>query len=164
MWKDSNFHKTVLKTVASCRLGYTRRLNAEFGMMSAEWMVVLIPHFAFRVPHSNWWTERDSNPYRKFAGLPCCQLHHQPERKIGTDGEIRTHIILFLRQAPLPIGLRRRKNGLGGRIQTCENLLPGQARIVICGTPRKKMASEKGFEPLFPDSKSGVLAGWTTPK
>src|SRR6476469_9704336 len=26
-----------------------------------------------------WWTGRDSNPHKKFAGLLCCQLHHQPE-------------------------------------------------------------------------------------
>jgi hypothetical protein len=27
-----------------------------------------------------WWTGRDSNPHKKFAGLLCCRLHHQPER------------------------------------------------------------------------------------
>ena len=26
-----------------------------------------------------WWTGRDSNPHKKFAGLLCCRLHHQPE-------------------------------------------------------------------------------------
>ena len=25
-----------------------------------------------------WWTGRDSNPHKKFAGLLCCRLHHQP--------------------------------------------------------------------------------------
>ena len=29
-----------------------------------------------------WWIGRDSNPHKKFAGLLCCQLHHQPEREI----------------------------------------------------------------------------------
>ena len=26
-----------------------------------------------------WWTGRDSNPHKKFAGLLCCRLHHQPK-------------------------------------------------------------------------------------
>src|SRR5438876_4905728 len=26
----------------------------------------------------NWWTGRDSNPHKKFAGLLCSRLHHQP--------------------------------------------------------------------------------------
>src|SRR5258706_2438877 len=26
-----------------------------------------------------WWTGRDSNPHKKFAGLLCSRLHHQPE-------------------------------------------------------------------------------------
>src|SRR5215470_6149618 len=25
-----------------------------------------------------WWTGRDSNPHKKFAGLLCSRLHHQP--------------------------------------------------------------------------------------
>src|SRR5713226_2620869 len=29
-----------------------------------------------------WWTGRDSNPHKKFAGLLCCRLHHQPEEFI----------------------------------------------------------------------------------
>ena len=33
--------------------------------------------------------------------------------KFGTDGEIRTHITLFLRQVPLAVGLRRREMGIG---------------------------------------------------
>jgi hypothetical protein len=28
----------------------------------------------------NWWTGRESNPHKKFAGLLCCRLHHQPPR------------------------------------------------------------------------------------
>ena len=27
-----------------------------------------------------WWTGRDSNPHKKFAGLLCSRLHHQPVR------------------------------------------------------------------------------------
>jgi hypothetical protein len=54
----------------------------------------------------------------------------------NTDGEIRTRNNLFLKQVPLPIRLRRRKN-LSGRIRTCEHLLPKQARVAICGTLRK---------------------------
>ena len=49
------------------------------------------------------------------------------------------------------------KFGLGGRIQTCENLFPKQVRIFICGTPRKKLALGKGLEPLFHDPESCVL-------
>lgn len=30
-------------------------------------------------PQRIWWTGRDSNPHKKFAGLLCCQLHHQPK-------------------------------------------------------------------------------------
>jgi hypothetical protein len=128
-----------------------------------------------RNPKSNWWTERDSNPYEKCAGLLCCQITSSARKywcrrrdstparvsfsqsrirsarlflfpplrrvKINTDGESRTHITTILNRVPLPIGLRRRKKieikfGLGGRIQACENLLPRQVRIVICGTPR----------------------------
>lgn len=56
---------------------------------------------------------------------------------------------------PLAVGLRRRKIGwkigLGGWIQTSENLLPRQVRIVICGTPRnwKKLASGKDSNLCF---------------
>lgn len=49
------------------------------------------------------------------------------------------------------------KENLGGRIQTCEHLLPRQARLVICGTPSYKRTSGRGVEPLFTDSKSAVL-------
>ncbi len=49
-----------------------------------------------------------------------------------------------------PFGLRRReKIGLGGRIQTCENLLPKQVRIVICGTPRKNWLRVKDSNLYF---------------
>src|SRR5258706_15528192 len=29
--------------------------------------------------HENWWTGRDSNPRRKFAGLLCCRYITSPE-------------------------------------------------------------------------------------
>ena len=78
--------------------------------------------------------------------------------RIGARGRIRTFINLFLRQAPLPVGLRVRlcfwicvwecgfeipdpqsqipdRTGPGSRIRTCEHLLPRQAHVAICGTP-----------------------------
>ena len=67
-------------------------------------------------PKSNWWIGRDSNPYRKFAGLLCCQLHHQP-KKYSADGEIRTRINWFLRPAPLPFRPRRHKKDRNMKFQ-----------------------------------------------
>jgi hypothetical protein len=38
-----------------------------------------------------WWTGRDSNPHKKFAGLLCSRLHHQP--KISFEFRVETSFI-----------------------------------------------------------------------
>lgn len=88
-------------------------------------------------------------------------------KKIDTDGEIRTHTNLFLRQAHLPIVLRRLKrfeasnlesNWSGRQDSNLRTLAPKASPYRRLRNAQKKtLASGKGFEPLFPDSKSGVL-------
>ena len=81
-------------------------------------------------------------------------LHHQPD---GTDGEIRTLIDLFLRQAPLRLGYVG-KNWLERRDSNPRTLAPKASPYSrLRNALTKKLAPEKGFEPLFPDPKSGVL-------
>jgi hypothetical protein len=50
--RELNSHQLVYKTSALVQLSYAARI---------------------------WWTGRELNPHEKFAGLLCCQLHHQPE-------------------------------------------------------------------------------------
>jgi hypothetical protein len=44
-----------------------------------------------------WWTGRDSNPHKKFAGLLCSRLHHQPE-EFGGCGWSRTTNLALMRR------------------------------------------------------------------
>jgi hypothetical protein len=45
----------------------------------------------------NWWTGRDSNPYKKFARLLCCRLHHQPKKSGGCGWSRTTNLALMRR-------------------------------------------------------------------
>ena len=70
--RDLNSQQIGFKPTASCQIGL--RAPIECGMQNAECGIeILNPHSAFRIPHSDWWTERDSNPYKKFARLLCCR-------------------------------------------------------------------------------------------
>src|SRR5436190_22916886 len=63
------------------QLGYATKLNlaaaARFELahprLQDECSVIQLSYAAI------WWTGRDSNPHKKFAGLLCSRLHHQPE-------------------------------------------------------------------------------------
>ena len=44
-----------------------------------------------------WWTGRDSNPHKKFAGLLCSRLHHQPENFGGCGWSRTTNLALMRR-------------------------------------------------------------------
>ena len=45
-----------------------------------------------------------------------CQLRHDSTERFGADGESRTLNLLFLKQAPLPIGLRRHGKDLAAEV------------------------------------------------
>ena len=61
-------------------------LAARFELAHKRFLKPLPLPVGLREQNENWWTERDSNPYEKFAGLLCCQLHYQPEKNGVEDG------------------------------------------------------------------------------
>ena len=62
--------------------------------------VIQLSYIAIR----NWWTGRESNPHKKFAGLLCSRLHHQP-KKLGGCGWIRTTNLALMRRLLFPFEL-----------------------------------------------------------
>ena len=146
-----NLHVNSFWNYRLSRLGYASRLKIG-GLKGIQTLTRSLQDFyALRLhhqPEKSWCRRRDFHPHESRshkAGLNLVRLIISPlrPRNFNTDGEIWTHITTLLRRVPLAVGLRRRKRnklkkfGLGGWIQTCENLLPRQVRIVICGTPRK---------------------------
>src|SRR5947208_11495004 len=81
LWrKDSNLRMaaltvrclTNLATPQEMDLAAATRLELAHPRLQDECSVIQLSYAAI------WWTGRDSNPHKKFAGLLCCQLHHQP--------------------------------------------------------------------------------------
>ena len=112
--------------------------------------------------------------------------HSQLATRFGTHGEIRTLNYLFLKQEPLPIWPRVRKDfcrcrdsnpepcledrrsvplsyigvniGPGSRIRTCEHLFPKQAHLASVERPVDgDFGFGEGVEPIFLGSEPGVL-------
>jgi hypothetical protein len=82
LWrKDSNLRMagltirclTNLATPQELSLAAATRLELAHPRLQDECSDIQLSYAAI------WWTGRDSNPHKKFAGLLCCQLHHQPE-------------------------------------------------------------------------------------
>ena len=57
-----------------------------------------------------WWTGRDSNPHKKFAGLLCCRLHHQPENISDCQFLIADYV-----SGREPINFERAQSEIGNR-------------------------------------------------
>ena len=97
------------------------------------------------------------NSYEKFAGLLCCQLHHQPEIfRENTGGESRTRKNLFLRQAPLPFGYAGVKE-LSGQSDLNPRLTDLQsAALNQLGYARKVWSARRDSNPQQFDWKSRV--------
>ena len=55
-----------------CCLAAATRVELAHPRLQDECSVIQLSYAAI------WWTGRDSNPHKKFAGLLCCRLHHQP--------------------------------------------------------------------------------------
>ncbi len=72
------YETPVLSIRPSCSvpavLAAATRLELVSSRLQDERSVIQLSYAAI------WWTGRDSNPRKKFAGLLCCQLHHQPKR------------------------------------------------------------------------------------
>src|SRR6266567_1612952 len=64
---------TNLATPQKLNLAAAARLELAHPRLQDECSVSQLSYAAI------WWTGRDSNPHKKFAGLLCCRLHHQPE-------------------------------------------------------------------------------------
>src|SRR5437660_3427827 len=82
LWrKDSNLRMaaltvrclTNLATPQKLNLAAAARLELAHPRLQDECSVIQLSYAAI------WWTGRESNPHKKFAGLLCCQLHHQPK-------------------------------------------------------------------------------------
>jgi hypothetical protein len=65
---------TNLATPQKLNLAAATRVELVSSRLQDERSVIQLSYAAI------WWTGRDSNPHKKFAGLLCCRLHHQPER------------------------------------------------------------------------------------
>src|SRR5436309_5103801 len=81
LWrKDSNLRMaaltvrclTNLATPQKVNLAAATRVELVSSRLQDERSVIQLSYAAI------WWTGRDSNPHKKFAGLLCCRLHHQP--------------------------------------------------------------------------------------
>src|SRR5881296_3531657 len=91
LWrKDSNLRMaaltvrclTNLATPQKVNLAAATRLELVLSRLQDERSVIQLSYAAI------WWTGRDSNPHKKFAGLLCCRLHHQPETFLVAVGGV----------------------------------------------------------------------------
>ena len=80
LWrKDSNLRmagltiRCLTNLATPQRMAAATRLELVSTRLQDECSVIQLSYAAI------WWTGRDSNPHKKFAGLLCCRLHHQPE-------------------------------------------------------------------------------------
>ena len=113
--RDLNSQPVEFKSTASCQIGlrapkslilavgcspttfgfWNQRLLPNWATRAYEVGILLNPQSQIPNPKSSWWTERDSNPYEKFAELLCC-LVTSSARKIGVEGGIFTRTSLVL--------------------------------------------------------------------
>ncbi len=124
--KDSNFQLAGFEPAASTRWatrarpsagGGTRTRNLRF-LRTARLPVCATP--ARRgMPGAGLEPARGLSP-TDASGLRVHHLRHPGVRRTDTDGGTRTLNLLFLRQAPLAIGLRRRARSEPGRSRTCD--------------------------------------------
>jgi hypothetical protein len=63
---------TNLATPQKLNLAAATRLELVSSRLQDERSLIQLSYAAI------WWTGRDSNPHKKFAGLLCSRLHHQP--------------------------------------------------------------------------------------
>ena len=100
LWrKDSNLRMaaltvrclTNLATPQEMNLAAATRLELVSSRLQDERSLIQLSYAAI------WWTGRDSNPHKKFAGLLCCRLHHQPE-EFGGCGWNRTINLALMRR------------------------------------------------------------------
>src|SRR6266436_5798942 len=82
---------TNLATPQKFDLAAAARLELAHPRLQDECSVIQLSYAAI------WWTGRDSNPHKKFAGLLCCRLHHQPE-DVGGCGWSRTTNLALMRR------------------------------------------------------------------
>src|SRR2546423_2563104 len=89
LWrKDSNLRMaaltvrclTNLATPQEMNLAAATRFELAHPRLQGECSVIQLSYAAI------WWTGRESNPHKKFAGLLCCRLHHQPETDLVAVG------------------------------------------------------------------------------
>ena len=84
-----------------------------------------------------WCCRKDSNLHR-HGSRPCASADCATTAWMWTDadGEIRTLNLLFLRQAPLPFGLRRRERELAAEVGFEPTSLGSEPSCLPLATPQ----------------------------
>ena len=152
-----NFHLADFKSTASAKLGYTRKGILGFRLPILDCLKGN-PKSKIQNPKSNLVDREGFKPSQKVCRTFMLSIT-SPTRKFGTDGEIRTHTNSFLRRVPLPFGYVGVLKNWSGRQDS--NLRTHVSKTCpfchLWNAQKIKLASGKGFEPLFLDSKSSVL-------
>ena len=71
---------TNLATPQKLNLAAATRLELAHPRLQDECSVIQLSYAAF------WWTGRDSNPHKKFAGLLCCRYITSPKNLVAVGG------------------------------------------------------------------------------
>ena len=124
---DLNSQPLVFETNASAELGYASE-NGVKGIWTLTRSLQDFYAVSYIISPKNWCRRRDLHPHESSSHkvLALARLLIPPLRRIeksNTDGEIRTHITLFLKQVPLSVGLRRRKKIWNLRFQIPNRIL-----------------------------------------
>ena len=150
LWSRESPQGTLDCTVSHARIWYSRKDLNLYLQSSADWCNLL---YTTRVKF--WRLRPDLNRYiLPWQGSPLTNYGTKPFKKFGGTGENRTHHSLLAKQSR-PLGT------CGPNLKFClrkfHPYLPAFRWLCIVLSPKQKLVSPKGVEPLPPGSRPGMI-------